>query len=89
MTDFSEDEQLKSLLKTHADYHIAPEDLHVKISRMAETKETTTDSSWFNWLQPQFRQMLSGMAFGVVAATLVTSLWMTNQQAKHIFGVGG
>lgn len=83
MTDFSEDEQLKSLMKTQADYHVAPENLRAQIARMAKTKETTTDSSWFNWLQPQFRQMLSGMVFGVVVATLVTSLWMTNQQAKQ------
>ena len=83
MTDLSDDEQVKTLLNTHADYYSAPENLRAQITQLAKVKQAKASSFWFDWLRPQFGQTLASTAFGAAIATLLTSLWMANQQNKN------
>ena len=85
MRNLSDDEQVKQLLKTHAERYPAPEELRAHIAQLAKPiSQKKSENIWLNWLIPQFPQALSGIAIGAIVASLLTNLWMANLQDKKV-----
>ncbi|HEY8118782.1 MAG TPA: hypothetical protein VIE91_06040 [Methylophilaceae bacterium] len=83
MTDLSEDTEVKKLLKTQAEYFVAPADLRNRLTQSmqyAEHKKNFSPSSLLGWLGAPALQLTSSFAIGALMAFLITGAWISGQQ---------
>lgn len=80
------DELIETLIKTNADYHSAPVDLHHEIARLIKTPQIKKNRiGWIYSLNSLLPQLAIGAFIGATMATLITSQVLTGQAEKESF----
>lgn len=78
------DDHIKTLIKSHADYHTASVDLRSEISALIKTpKKKRTWTNWMKSLNLQPPQLAGGALMGAILATLLTSQILRGQADKE------
>jgi anti-sigma factor RsiW len=82
MNDLPEDLEVKNLLKSQADYFVAPSDLRYQLSQHMKMSEQPREAGIkiLNWLIPPIAQHATSFALGALVASLMTGFWLSGQQ---------
>jgi anti-sigma factor RsiW len=82
--ELEQDTQIKSMLKTQADYHVAPADLRMQIAALAvPTSQATFLSTLSTWFSAQIKPIATGFAMGAIVTAIFTAQLMSGQAEKQ------